>query len=560
MTAYRTDHYYAYDELTAYLEGVAQGHPEWARLESIGASPEGRQIWVLALTDLSTGEFKDKPAYWIDGNTHASELMGSSAALQTIAHVLDSLDEPEIADLLKVATLYICPRVNPDGAEYVLTRRHSVRSARRLYPDEHPFAGLHEQDIDDDGRVLQMRIENPEGAWRVSDEDPRLLLPRRGWDQDGPFYDLYAEGLFDEASLDEARRPMLHRDPHGLDFNRNYPYRWRPDFEQVGAGDYPLSEPETRAVVDFLMAHRNICGMLNYHTYSGVLLRPYSDRPDSEMPDFDLKTFKLLGDRCTELTGFPNVSTFHDFSYDTKNRTTGTFDDWAYDHYGVHCFTMELWSPWEDAGIEVGTNWLDFWSSRDESTELKLLKWNDDKLSGSAFVPWYDFDHPQLGSVQLGGWDWLFSFRNAPASRLESEVQPSVLFSLDHARSLPQPRLELRSETLAPGIFRVILLRKNVGYLPTWITKVGEKSVRPMHLDVTLGPDLSLRQGGLEKRVGHLDGYSSMTIHTPVAQSYHGRTRGHVDEHEWVVEGNGTFEVSWWGDRIGRLTESIVLG
>ncbi len=557
MSHYEPGRYYPYEELSAYLEDVARLYPTYARLESIGVTPEERDIWVLSLTDTRRGRFDEKPAYWIDANTHASEVMGSAAALQTIHHVLTHLDQPEIAELLERITLYIAPRVNPDGAEYVLEKRHYVRSARRSFPDPAPTPGLIEKDIDDDGRVLQMRIESPQGAWKASEKDSRLLIPRRPWDAAGPFYHLYAEGVFEESSLQDPRRPMLHRDPHGLDFNRNYPYRWRPEPDQAGAGDYPLSEPETRAVVDYLLAHKNVCGMLTYHTYSGVLLRPFSDKADSEMPKFDLETYKLFGSRCEEITGFKCVSTFHNFAYDPKNLVTGVFDDWAYEHYGVHCYTMELWCPWKHAGLDFSDDFLEFWRNRDEDTELALLKWNDDDLESEAFVDWYAYEHPQLGEVELGGWDWLFSFRNAPAERLEEECQPSVLFSLDHARALPQPRIELSVEEVEGELSRVRVQLINGGYLPTWVTELGKKRVGKLHLGVECGEGLAIAEGKVEMRVDHLDGLANMTVPNFGSQAFHGKTLSHLREHTWLVRGSGSFEVTWWGDRIGRHVATV---
>ena len=77
------------------------------------------------------------------------------------------------------------------------------------------------------------------------------------------------------------------RQPEGLDFNRNFPFQWRPEGEQQGAGPYPASEPEIKALVDFIVAHPNINVGLTYHTYSRVILRPFSTKADEEMETDD---------------------------------------------------------------------------------------------------------------------------------------------------------------------------------------------------------------------------------------------------------------------------------
>lgn len=72
----------------------------------------------------------------------------------------------------------------------------------------------------------------------------------------------------------------------GLDLHRNYPENWRPEreltgrgFTQRGAGAYPLSEPETRAVFTFLMTHPNIYVVNSMDTTVPMHLRPLQHHP-----------------------------------------------------------------------------------------------------------------------------------------------------------------------------------------------------------------------------------------------------------------------------------------
>ena len=113
------------------------------------------------------------------------------------------------------------------------------------------------------------------------------------------------------------------------------------------------------------------------------------------------------------MTGYPNVSTFHDFKYHPKEVTTGGFDTWAYDQRGVFSWTVEFWSPMQQAGIEK-FKFIDWFRDHPLEDDLKLMKWNDEVLKGKGFMPWKPFDHPQLGKVELGGWDWLHMWTNPP--------------------------------------------------------------------------------------------------------------------------------------------------
>jgi murein tripeptide amidase MpaA len=554
LPTYRADHYHTHDELTDWLTALCEALPALFTMESIGASPQGRPIWVVTAADRAHGAPSDRPAYWIDGNTHASELMGSAAALYTLDYLARHHDAPAIAELLRERTLYIAPRINPDGAEHVLQTGHALRSAPRLWPEPDQAPGFIPGDVDGDGETLQMRVAAADGAWKVSKRDPRLLIPRAPWDAQGTFYHLYTEGHFDPTVWADGVLPG-GESGYGLDFNRNYPARWEPEHQQRGAGAYPLSEPETRAVVDFFQTHRNIGGALSYHTFSGVLLRPFSDRPDDQMPALDRATFGRLGARCEELTGFPCKSTYHDFCYDRAKLTRGVFDDWAYEDYGVHAYTMELWSPWKQAGLDFSDDMLRFFFRRTEEDDLAMLDWNDRALGGRMFAPWRAVEHPQLGVVEVGGWRWLHSWRNAPPELLASECHPACLFSLDHARALPSPQLTVRAEPLGADLWRVTATCRNTGYLPTYITAMADQHglARALHLEVTPAGGAQLIEGRAHQRIGHLSGHANITGPAPSSFFAQGSPRAHEARHAWIVRGPGALTVRWWGDRIGAL-------
>ena len=70
----RFDQFYRHTELTRLLQDYAAAAPQIISLSSLGKSFEGRDIWLLTLTNRHTGEDIDKPAFWVDGNIHAAEL------------------------------------------------------------------------------------------------------------------------------------------------------------------------------------------------------------------------------------------------------------------------------------------------------------------------------------------------------------------------------------------------------------------------------------------------------------------------------------------------------
>lgn len=242
-------HFHLYDELTRYLQMVAAEYPHLTRLRSIGKSYQGRDIWVMALTQENTGPAEEKPGYWIDANIHAGEVTGGATCLYTIQYLVTRYGaDDQVTRLLDAHALYIAPRLTPDGTEHYLTTPDIPRSSVRLYPFADERGGLSPEDIDGNGLILEMRVRDPKGAWKVSEHDSRLMRPREFHEQGGVYYHRFVEGRvrdFNGYTMRDAP-PRF-----GLDLNRNFPHGWAPEGTQKGAGPFPVSEPETRAVADF---------------------------------------------------------------------------------------------------------------------------------------------------------------------------------------------------------------------------------------------------------------------------------------------------------------------
>jgi murein tripeptide amidase MpaA len=509
MPQVRFDTYYRYDELTRILHAFAEEYPQLVRIESIGKSYEGRDIWLLTLTNFATGPADEKPALWVDGNIHASEVSPSAACLYLIHRLTREYGSHEkITRCLDTRAFYVCPRVNPDGAEWALADKPKIiRSSTRPYPyDEDPIGGLVTEDIDGDGRMLMMRIPDPNGNWKKHPDEPRLMIRRDPDEVGGEYYRILPEGRFDEP-FDPAILTIQPK-KEGLDLNRNFPAHWRQEYEQDGAGPYPTSEPEVRAIVDFIAKHPNITGGVTFHTWSGVLLRPYSHQSDDAFPAEDLWTYQKIGAKGTEITGYPNISVYHDFKYHPKEYISGVFDDWMYDHMGVFAWTVEIWSPQRQAGI-TDYKFIDWYREHPVEDDLKLLKWSDEALGGRGYVDWYPFEHPQLGRVELGGWDMLYAWRNPPPEFLEKEVALFPDWLVWHL--LISPKLAVYEATVEPlgdALYKVRLVVQNTGWLPTYITKkaVEKKLVRGVVAEIELPDGATLRTGKPREELGQLEG------------------------------------------------------
>src|SRR5690349_6163907 len=508
----RFDTFYRHDELTKLLFEYAQAFPTLAAIRSIGKSYEGREIWVATVTNSETGAADDKPAFWCDGNIHAAELTASTAVLYYLHQLLTGYgSDADITHLLDTRAVYLCPRLNPDGAELALADRpRHIRSSTRRYPlDEEPVDGLDAEDIDGDGRILSMRVADPHGTWKKCEQDPRLMVAREPGEFGGEYYRLMPEGLiknYDGLTIN------VNSDVEGLDLNRNFPSGWRQEFEQVGAGDYPTSEPEVKAMVDFIVAHKNIGAAVSYHTHSGVILRPMGTQSDDDMIPEDLWSIKRFSEIGAKLTGYPAISIWHEFKYHPKEVITGT-QDWIYEHLGALFWVVEIWAPNREAGIE-NYKFVDWYREHPVEDDLKLIRWSDEQCGGQAHVDWKPFEHPQLGDVEIGGWDKMNFWRNPPPHLREREAARFPAWMTQIALSLPKLELlRAEAEPLGRGTWRVRLAVANSGWLPAYVSKraLARKTVRGVVFEIVLpdaAPGVSLVSGKPRIEGPHLEGHA----------------------------------------------------
>ena len=553
---YGFDRFLRHDELNDWLDHVAVRHPELVSIESYGTSHEGRDLRLVTVTDSSTGAHDTKPAMWIDASIHAVELTATVAACHLIERLVSGFGTDEsVTRALTTRTFYIVPRVNPDGAEWVLADSPRFRrSSTRAWPwtDGHEWPGLHVEDVDGDGRILQMRIADEAGAWMPHPDDERLMIPvpAEGTSAGTQRYRLLDEGRIVEYDGFTVPTP---RAVQGLDLNRNYPAGWSTSVP--GAGDHPLSEPEIDALVRAMTARPNICGFNAYHTSGGVLLRPSSTRADAKLAPLDVWIWKQIGERGTAMTGYPSHSVFEDFTWDQTETMSGASDDWAYEHLGVFSWTTEFWDIVQAAtGEKQPTH---FWyTGPSDDQALAVLRWCDEHQPG-GHVDWTSFDHPQLGAVEIGGWNGLVTWANPTGDRLRDEVAPHADFAVHQALCSPQLDVaHVETTRIGGATWRVEVGVANVGWLATDVSTLArkERMVEPVTVEL-ISDDIEILDGAARRRVGQLEGR--------VALRFEGGNDGTPDRAlvSWTVRGGVGTEIviDARHPRAGRVTRPIKL-
>ena len=545
-----------YDEMVNWLHDLQADFPGLLHLETYGTSHMGRDLWLATITDSATGSHDTKPAHWIDANIHATEVTGGVAALYVIHHLVAQYGADEhVTRALATRTFYVAPRVNPDGVEDALADRPLFhRSSVRPWPwrDGHRWPGLNVQDIDSDGRILTMRITDPDGAWIEHDNDSRVMVHvgPLGAPEGKTRYRLLDEGVLENFDGFTVPTP---RDPAGLDLNRNFPAGWSTTV--TGSGDHPMSEPEIDALVRAVKARPNVCGYNAFHTAGGFLLRPSSVKPDSALPPYDVWVYKELGSVGAELTGYPVHSVYEDLTWDKSDTMSGAGDDWAYEHLGVYAWTTEFWDAiYAATGKHSPTNiW---YVGPTPEQELAVCHWSDTHAPDS-YVAWRPFDHPQLGNIEIGGADTFRIWTNAPASHLHATVKQHARFAVYQALAAPQIEIKrLHAERVGEGVWRVIASIANTGWLGTEISALARKHrvVLPLIAEIR---GATVLDGPARVQLGQLDGRVKFRINGDA------KSDGTPDrvQHSWLVQGEAGTQIAVRAvhQRAGSTEASITL-
>jgi hypothetical protein len=507
---------------------------------------------------------------------HASEVCGSSVALaiaEDVMGILSGKDEAggkplprHMADAIRESLFYVVPRISPDGAEAVLKVGRYIRSSPVNDRAAKGHSFWEAADIDGDGLAQYMRQRCPDGELvELRDEkgkivDPPVMVPRMPEDE-GPFYKLYPEGRI--VNFDGRRIP----DPYFLsdnlyDFNRNFPYQWAAEPKQEGAGHFPGSAPETRAILEFAARHPEIFAWLNLHTFGGVLIRPLGDAPDGKMDQTDLAIFRQVEAWMTEHTGYASVSGYHEFLYEPDKPLYGDITEYAYHQRGALAYVVELWDLFRQLGIERKKPFVDHYTRLDRKDYVALAKFDREKNAGRIFRRWRKAVHPQIGEVEIGGFDGRVGISNPPYESLPGTCDSQSAAFLRVAALAPRVSLEVVRRRKAGDHTHVEIRVANTGYLGTYGLPSARKLPVSEPLRITAGgkgvklvaPSESIVE------IGHLEGWGSgLYAGTNIFFPW---TRGNAHERfvTLVAKGKGTLTVKVGSCRVGFRSVEVKIG
>jgi hypothetical protein len=439
--------YYTYEGISELCKKLSKEYPDLVKMESMGKSYQGRDIYVLTISDKKTGNTDFKPGFWIDGNIHTSEIQGTEMAMYTAWYLCEMYDENAfIKQLLTDKTFYIAPTINPDGREHFIAVGGSPRSG--LVPRDNDRDGLFDEDgyddMNGDKDISQIRRKNPDGQYITDPKDLRRMI-RVGPGEKGEYEMLGMEGIDNDGD------GLINEDgPGGYDGNRDWGFNWEPNYVQNGADKYPFTMPENQAVLDFILKHRNITASQSFHNSGGLILKgPSIQGGGAEVyTRADDAVINAIGKKGEEIIpGYKFITLWKDMY-----TVYGGELDWWYGGMGCFVYSNELWNSYLMFYDTTNTDQYEF---------DKLLLFED------SFIPWQKLNHPVYGDVEIGGFSRNFG-RLHPGFLLESDAHRNAAFCIYNAWVTPKLGVKnVKVKTLGGGLKEVTATVENKQMIPT---------------------------------------------------------------------------------------------
>ena len=460
--------YNTYEGVVDICNKLAKAYPDLVTLESMGKSYQGRDIYVMTISDKKSQSPSNKPGYWIDGNIHSIEIQGTEMALYTAWYLCEMYNENAfIKQLLTDKTFYIAPTINPDSREYFAHVGVPPRSG--LEPRDEDRDGLYDEDgpddLNGDKNISMMRRKSPNGNYIVDPKDSRNMI-RVAPGEKGEYELLGMEGIDNDGD------GLVNEDgPGGTDANRDWGFNWQPNYIQSGADKYPFAMVENQAVRDFIIKHRNIAGSQSFHNSGGMILRGPSIQGGgaevySRSDDNILNTIGMTGQKM--IAGYKLLTIWKDMY-----TVWGGELDWWYGAMGCFAFSNELWN-----------SYLMFYDTTytDEFEFDRLLLFED------SFIPWQKYNHPVYGEIEIGGWSKNMG-RMHPGFLLESDSHRNAAFCIYNAFQTPKLEVkDIKVKNLAGGLKEITATVENKRMMPTHsCTKLKYKIDPPDYISIDGG-------------------------------------------------------------------------
>ncbi len=512
------------------LNALAAAYPQLAKLTTLTKTAGGKEIWQLTL---GSGTTTQKPAIAIIGGTEGNHLLGTELALGFAESLLQASGTDSIKALLSKTTFYIFPNMSPDAMEQYFASPRYSRQGNTAATDDDRDGKINEdgyEDLDGNRKITWMRVESPVGDYRVHPDDARILVkadPAKG--EQGKYL-VYTEGT------DNDKDGVFNEDGEGgAWFNKNFSYK-HPSFTQ-GAGEFPVSEIETRALLDYLYDRFNVYAVVSFGSLNN-LSTPYTfNATTANQPrvaswlEPDVKANAMVSELYNKVMGMKDAP--------KTTESGGDFLSWGYYHYGRYSFsTPGWWVPKTKPDSLKNEKAFTV-----EDAGANYLRWAGQQGVKIDFTEWKSIEHPDFPGrkTEVGGLD-PFTLFTPPFSLVQNLVKKNSEFLVKLAGYQPEiDIINVRTEKPGNGLTRITVDVINKGALAS-PSKLGERSyfVKRINVKVNTSGSQSVISGRKIQVLNSLDGYGTQQL-------------------SWLIKGSGKIVLEAGSPTTGTKTIEITL-
>ena len=522
--------YSNYAQVSQRINALSKSYPALLKVKSLVKTFGGKDVWMLTI---GNGQTEQKPAIAIFGGVEGAHLLGTEIALGFAEKLLNASSQDSIKNLLVKNTFYVFPNMSPDATEQYFSQARYARSANARPTDDDRDGKINEdpfEDLNKDGKISWIRVEDATGKYRSNPEDPRsMILADPGKGETGKYL-LFSEGL------DNDKDGSFNEDGEGgVHFNKNMSYAY-PNFIP-GSGEHMVSENENRALLDNLFELFNIHSLITFGPYNNLSVPISFNAPAvakrviSGYYEADAKTNAQVSELYNKITGLKDAP--------KSSSAGGDFAQWAYYHYGRNSFsTPGWWVPKAKADTAKKEKDLKI-----EDPVSNYLRWSQNEKIDGNFTAWQKIDHPDFPekNVELGGID-PFALLNPPFNLVEGLVKKHYAFILELSKKMPAIDLiNVKKEKLSDGLTRVTATIINNGAMATQ-TKVGERSYWVKKISVKLIPSAnqSIISGRKNQVLNAIEGKGNITL-------------------TWLIKGSGKLSIDAGSPTSGSKSIELAL-
>ena len=493
-------------------------------LSTLTTTKGGKPIYSLKI---GVGDLDNKPAIAILGGVEGYHLLSTELALQFAERLIQN--HPKA---METTTFLVFPNMSPEAYEQYHANLKYERRGNASNLDHDRDGTLNEdpyEDLNKDGFITQMRIENPTGTFIMHPIDNRVMVEVDTSSSNAKRYQLFSEGI-DNDKDGKYNEDLIE----GVAFNKSLTYNF-PAFEPL-AGDFAVSQKESRALLDYLFKQWNIFAFVTFGPANNLSspLKYNASQAKKRIVTSPLEKDVAINKSISELYN----STVSQKPYMQDNQgTDGDFFQWAYFHFGRLSFsTPGWWVP------EAKQDSISGKSKLKPTKASNFLNWAEQEGLDDVFVKWQKFNHPDFKNktVEVGGIK-PFMMTNPPFSKVDGIAIEHTDFILKLANY--QPKLEfhnLKVESLKGGLKRISVDLLNSANLPTH-SQLGERSRWLQKIRIELSASKKeILAGNKIELVSKMDAFETKTL-------------------SWIVKGNGKLTLEAGAPHTGFVELNINL-